>query len=128
MLKKSFYEFCADMRKLWTPEKGAVALITGGAGTKVLRICMGPHRNPGHVARKCVVWAGEEKLYDGLLETNELRLLLARRELCHVELTTSWNMTRYKRGQLKCYPTKANCDPALCKILTIYMTQKEDKE
>lgn len=115
MTKDNFEELCRDIKQLWTAKDGLVAKLNRGTtGQKELTLCAGGHRNPNRIARICVLWEGDNKLYDGDICSADLKQLLTSNGICGAELTSARLLENNKKGIMKCYANKDTCKSAGC--------------
>jgi len=116
MDSKRYDAFCTSIRQAWTHEEGVLLRMkTSSHGKKTWRLCAGNHRNEGLVARNVVLWDGDTMLYDGPLLSKGLRKLLNRKEICHIELTSSRLLDQGRRGVFRCLKDPSKCQ-AKCRL------------
>ena len=89
MTPAKFKELCAAVRRTWTPQGGAVALLTTPGGRRTLRLVAGRAGNRELVATTCRLWRGDDVLYDGALESAELKKLLTANGMARARVTTA---------------------------------------
>ena len=117
MTKNEFEKFCRDVKQLWTNKDGLIAVLNRGTtGQKELTLCAGGHRNPNRIARACVIWDGDNKLYDGDIACEELKQLLTQNSICCAELTNARLLENNKKGIMKCYANKNTCKSVGCTL------------
>lgn len=110
MQRSVFKELCVCIRKAWTPKDGVILrLLRGSEHEKELLLCVGGHRNPAICARYCVVWDGDEKVYDGEIMSDKLQHLLTKSNICFVEITNARLMEHNRHGVYKCLKAAEGC-------------------
>ena len=117
MTPAAFKRLCADIRLKWMPGSGLVALLRGPALASVeLRLCASPSVNTGVMAENCVVWNGDDRVYKGGIEAEELKQLLTRHRICRAVYTTSKSMGSMRRPDWSCLGNALKCDGVRCPV------------
>ena len=110
MQRSVFKELCVCIIQAWTPKDGVILrLLRGSEHEKELLLCVGGHRNPAICARYCVVWDGDDKVYDGEIMSDKLQHLLTKSNVCFVEITNARLMEHNRHGVYKCLKTAEGC-------------------
>lgn len=123
MRENTFQELVLWCRKAWDSKDGLIVRIGKNEDdSDPLTICIGAMSNPGFVAQNCKVWKNDDLLYDGRINSPELRKLLNQHHVCHAEGTTV-KLLDVKHGVYKCFGNsetcKKTCHLKACKTLQV---------
>lgn len=100
------------IRRTWTRKEGVILRMRRfGTQDEELLLCVGGARNPELVAHDCIVWRGDSKVYDGALDSADLRHLLTEAKVCYCEVTNARLMEHSAAGTFVCLLASAasNC-------------------
>ena len=116
MTPAKFKILCSDVRKRWSPERGLIVLCKShGRSTDDLRLSVGKLMNKGNiVAEACALWEGDSCLYEGALDSEQLKELLTQHRICMVRFTTSKDLDTQKKPVYKCLGNSALCKSEGC--------------
>lgn len=114
MRNDKFMELCHAVELRWTPKKGAVALLANRPGTVKLRLCSGYVLNTGVMAQNCRLWDNGNLLYEGNLESAELRKILTSKGICKAEITDVDTIGKEKNGTFMCLGSIQSCNRQAC--------------
>ena len=115
MKNDKFIELCHAVELKWTPKKGAVALLSNRPGNVKLRLCSGYVMNTGVMAENCRLWDDGDGslLYEGTLESVELRKVLTEKGICMAEITDIDTIGK-KAGIFMCLGSIQSCKRQAC--------------
>lgn len=115
------WAICVVLRRKWTREEGAVALLRAfGEDLPVLRVCAGPMENRFLALESVKVWKGDEKVYEGPADPKALRPIFNKERICFAEVTTMKDLERDVRGDFICCRDRKKCRSKHCEERTLY--------
>ena len=116
MTPAKFKNFCSEVRKRWSPERGLIALCKSRyMSTDDLRLSAGKLMNKGSiVAEACALWEGDDCLYEGPLNAELLKEILTQHGICLVRFTTSKDLDTQKKPVYKCFGNSVLCKSESC--------------
>lgn len=89
MTQEQFDRLYMLIRKGWSKRTGLVVRLQRQEDDATpMLLCVGSLSNTGLIAQNCKVWCGDDLLYDGKINTEELRQLLTDEGICHAEIST----------------------------------------
>ena len=106
MTPAKFKELCAAVRRTWTRSGGAVAILTTPGGKKTLRLVAGVEANKGLVPAVCTLWRGDEPVYTGPLESEDLKKELTAAHVARARVTTASKLGPARSEMLSLTPDR----------------------
>ena len=116
MIPANHTRLCDDLRRTWTKKDGAVAIMTTPGRKTKLRVCVSGQSN-GLRAYTCVIWLLGDIIYQGPMESSDMREILTLHGVCRGEVTRAADLNddAEKRGTCYGMGTAKHC--AKCKAL-----------
>ena len=115
------WAICVALRRKWTKEDGAVALLRAyNADLPVIRVCAGPMENKYLALESVKVWKGDELVYTGPADPKALRPVFTKERVCFAEITTMKDLERDVRGDFICCRDRKRCRSRRCEERTLY--------
>lgn len=94
--------------------RGVIANMRSAKSRRPYTICVSNTRNKNKlVPDECIVWDGDEVIYEGLLYSKKLKKVLDKADVCCMELTTAKQMESGK-GEFICLGDYKTCSGKNC--------------
>lgn len=109
MTTEQFQQLINSVRKAWTKRNGIVIrLQRTDEDRHPLLLCVGGLSNKGFIAQYGKVWQHDDLLYDGPLNSEDLKALLEDHNICYAEIN---NVKRLdvNRGIYTCLGNRLQC-------------------
>ena len=109
------FDFLIDtLVSSFSVSRGVIGNMRSAKSRKPYTICVSNTRNKGTlVPTDCIVWDGEDTIYEGKLRSKLLKRKLDKLEVCCMELTTAEDMEK-GRGDFICLGDYKTCKSKSC--------------
>lgn len=110
MLKKEYNALCTLIKRAWNSKDGVlVKLKRSPLDTSYLSLCVGSASNRGIIATSCLLWDGNDLLYEGAINSSDLFNILKRKKICYAEITCVRLAQQGKKGVSCCVVGSCVC-------------------
>lgn len=97
------------VRKAWTKRNGIIIRLQRQEDDRhPLLLCVGALANKGFIAQNCKVWQHDDLLYEGPLNSDDLKQLLDEQQICYAEINHVKRLDVH-RGLYTCLGDRSTC-------------------